>query len=59
VQGAEKEGLAIRHQTFFRFWLLRASSMPVLRHTPTTLEAEVGIGRLKRVFSPKNAHFYD
>ena len=23
------------------------------------LEAEVRIGRLKRVFSPKNAHFYD
>jgi hypothetical protein len=31
--------------------------MPILSYTPSTLEARVGIGRLKRRFRPKNATF--
>jgi len=37
--------------------LPKAIRVPVLGYTSSTLEAEVGIGRLKRRFQSKNAQF--
>jgi hypothetical protein len=35
-----------------------AEGVPFWSYTSTTLQAEVGIGRLKRHFQFKNAHFF-
>jgi len=56
-QAADKQSLALVGGVLLDFWLRGASSMPVLSYTATTLEAEVGIGRLKCRFRAKNAIF--